>query len=92
MENFETCKGIVEFGKIIIASIAMGLVFITFPQTKIYLIVALILSPFIYLGILSVIGGLKVEDVRMLYKVSSRLGPLSGIINSLISLIERFAR
>jgi stage V sporulation protein B len=83
---------IVEFGKIIIASIAMGLVFITFPQTKIYLIVALILSPFVYLGILSVIGGLKVEDVRMLYKVSSRLGPLSGIINSLIGLIERFAR
>lgn len=81
-----------EFGKIIIASIAMGLVFITFPQTKLYLIVALILSPVVYLGILSVIGGLKLEDVRMLYKVSSRLGPLSGIINILIGLIERFAR
>ena len=81
-----------EFVRIIIASIAMGLVFITFPQTKLYLIVALILSPFVYIGILSVIGGLKLEDVRMLYKVSSRLGPLSGITNSLISLIERFAR
>jgi stage V sporulation protein B len=81
-----------EFGKIIIASIGMGIVFITFPQTKFYLIVALILSPFVYIGILSVIGGLKLEDVRMLYKVSSRLGPLSGIINNLISLIERFAR
>ena len=81
-----------EFGRIIIASIAMGLVFITFPQTKLYLIVALILSPVIYLGILSIIGGLKLEDVRMLYKVSSRLGPLSGIVNILIGLIERFAR
>ena len=83
---------IVEFGKIIIASIAMGVVFLTFPQTKLYLIVALILSPFVYIGILSVIGGLKLEDVRMLYKVSNRLGPLSGIINTLIGLIERFAR
>ena len=83
---------IMEFVKIIIASITMGLVFITFPQTKLYLIVALFLSPFVYIGILAVIGGLKLEDVRMLYKVSSRLGPLSGIINNIIGLIERFAR
>ncbi len=81
-----------EFGKIIIASIGMGIIFLLFPKTETYLIIALILSPFIYLGILTAIGGLKTEDIRMLHKVGSRLGPLSGIVNGLLSLIERFAR
>ena len=81
-----------DFGKIVIASIAMGIVFLPFPQTRSYFILALVLSPFIYLGILTVIGGLKLEDVRILYKVGYKLGPLSGIFNSLVGLLERFAR
>jgi len=83
---------IYDYGRIIIASIAMGIVFLPFPQTRSYFILALVLSPFIYLGILTVIGGLKLEDVRILYKVGYKLGPLSGIFNSLVGLLERFAR
>jgi len=80
-----------EFGKIIIASILMGLVFLPFPQTRAYLILALIISPFLYLGILTAIGGLKLEDLRMLYKIGSKLGPFSGIFMKFIRLLERFA-
>jgi stage V sporulation protein B len=80
-----------EFGKIIIASILMGLVFLPFPQTRAYLILALIISPFLYLGILTAIGGLKLEDLRMLYKIGSKIGPFSGIFMKFIRLLERFA-
>lgn len=80
-----------EFGRIIIASIVMGIVFIPFPQTRSYFLLALILSPFIYLGILTVIGGLKLEDVRIMYKVGDKLGPFSGIYKRMVGLLERFA-
>jgi stage V sporulation protein B len=80
-----------ELGRIIVASILMGLVFLTFPQTKSYLILALILSPFIYLGILAVIGGLKLEDIRIMYKAGDKLGPFSGIFRRILELLERFA-
>jgi stage V sporulation protein B len=80
-----------DFVKIIIASIVMGLVFVPFPQTKAYFILALILSPFIYVGILAVIGGLKIEDVRIMYKLENKLGPFSGIFKKIVDLLERFA-
>lgn len=80
-----------DFGRIIIASLIMGLVFLPFPQTKIYFFIALILSPFIYGGVLAVIGGLKIEDIRILYKFGDKFGPFSGIIKRIISLFERFA-
>jgi stage V sporulation protein B len=80
-----------EYGKIIIAAIIMGIIFIPFPQTKLFLIVGLIISPFIYLGVLALIGGLKLDDLRLLYKVGDRLGPLSKIVRRLVDILARFA-
>jgi len=82
---------ILEYGKIIIAAVVMGIIFIPFPQTKLSLIIGLILSPFIYLGILALIRGLKLEDLKLLYKVGDRLGPLSGLVKKMIDILSRFA-
>ncbi len=80
-----------EYGKIVIASLIMGAIFLPFPKTKLLLIIGLIVSPFIYLGALALIGGLKLEDLKLLYKVGDKLGPLSGIFNKLVDIIRRFA-
>lgn len=80
-----------DIGKIIIASLIMGLVFLPFPQTKAYFLLAVILSPFIYGGVLAAIGGIKLEDIDMLYKFGNKLGPISNIFNRIVSLFERFA-
>ena len=82
---------IYEYGKIIIAALIMGAVFIPFPQTKLFLIIGIIVSPFIYLGALALIGGLKFEDLKLLYKVGDKLGPLSGIVRKLVDILNRFA-
>ncbi len=80
-----------DFLKILISAVFMGLIFVPFPDTKPYFFLALIISPFIYFGILAVIGGLKLEDVRIMYKLGNKLGPFSGIYNKLVGLLERFA-
>jgi stage V sporulation protein B len=80
-----------EFGKIIIASLLMGVVFLFFPQTRTSFILAMIIAPFLYIGILSVIGGLKKDDIRALYKLGTKLGPISGYFNKIVGFFERFA-
>lgn len=80
-----------EYGKIVIASIIMGAVFLPFPQTKLFLIIGIIISPFIYLGVLALIGGLKFEDLTLLYKLGDKLGPLSGTVRKLVNILSRFA-
>ncbi len=37
------------------------------------------------------IGGLKLEDLRMMYKLGNKLGPFSGIFKKLVGILERFA-
>ncbi|MDD3985111.1 MAG: flippase [Methanobacterium sp.] len=80
-----------EYIKIIIAALIMGIFFIPFPHTKISLIIGIIFSPFIYLGTLALIGGLKLEDLKLLYNVADRLGPFSGVLRNLINILSRFA-
>ena len=80
-----------DFGKIIIASLLMGVVFLFFPKTRTFLILALIIAPFLYIGILSVIGGLKKDDIHALYKLGNKLGPLSGYFKKVVGFFERFA-
>lgn len=82
---------LMEYGKIILASLVMGAVFMFFPSTVLFLIIGIIISPFLYLGVLAIIGGLKFEDLKLLYKVGSRLGPLSGIVNKMINVLGRYA-
>lgn len=80
-----------EFGKIAIASILMGVIFIFFPNNYLSLFIAIILAPFIYGVILAVIGGLTMEDIRIMHKLSTKLGPFSIIFDRIVGLLERFA-
>ncbi len=80
-----------DFGKIIIASLLMGVVFLFFPKTPAFLILAIIIAPFLYIGILSVIGGLKKDDIHALYKLGTKLGPLSGYFKKVVGFFEKFA-
>ena len=80
-----------EFGKIAIASILMGMIFIFFPKNYVSLFIAIILAPFVYGVILAVIGGLTLEDIRIMHKLSTRLGPFSVIFDKIVGLLERFA-
>lgn len=82
---------IYEYIKIIIAALIMGMFFIPFPHTKLSLIIGIVVSPFIYLGVLALVGGLKLEDLKLLYKVADRLGPFSGILKNLINILGKFA-
>jgi stage V sporulation protein B len=82
---------IYEYIKILIAALIMGMFFIPFPHTTIFLIIGIIFSPFIYLSVLALIGGLKLEDLKLLYKVIDRLGPFSGVFRKLINILSGFA-
>jgi len=82
---------IYEYIKILIAALIMGMFFIPFPHTTIFLIIGIIFSPSIYLGVLALIGGLKLEDLKLLYKVADRLGPFSGVFRNLINILSGFA-
>ena len=82
---------VVDYGKIALASIIMGLIFIPFSKTKPDLILGLILSPFVYLGVLALIRGLKLEDLNMLYKVGNKLGPFSRYFNKFLDFLTRFS-
>lgn len=80
-----------DYGRIIIASILMGVVLIFYPKNLIFLLAALLTSPIIYLVTLILIGGLKKSDAYAFKKLSARSGPLSGVLNRLAELLDRFA-
>ncbi len=80
-----------EYVKIILASLIMGGVFLFFPKTYLFLFIAIILAPVIYGVVLAVIGGITKEDIRIMSKVSSKLGPFSGIFDVAVALLSRFA-
>lgn len=82
---------LMEYGKIIVASLIMGAVFMLFPPTVLFMVIGIVISPFLYLGVLAVIGGLKLEDLRLLYKVGDRLGPLSNTVHKMVDVLSRYA-
>ncbi|KAF5079823.1 Lipid II flippase MurJ [anaerobic digester metagenome] len=89
MTDAQLPKG--DFTKIIIASIIMGIIFIPFPKTRLFLFLGIILAPFIYVSALTLFGGLKKEDVHVMYKFGEKMGPLKGVVRKFAGLFERFA-
>ncbi|MGZ7048903.1 MAG: oligosaccharide flippase family protein [Methanobacterium sp.] len=81
-----------EFVKIGIASLIMGLPLLLLPQTYLGLYIAVIISPFIYLFAFAFIGGFTKKDIEIFRRYIHKLGPLSGVVERLITFIERFAK
>lgn len=80
-----------DYGRIIIASIVMGVVLMIYPKNIIFLMAALITAPIVYLVTLIFIGGLKKSDLNAFKKLAARTGPLSGVLRKLVRVLDRFA-
>ena len=80
------------FIKIIITNILMGLLLILIPKTIPKLLAMTLITPFVYILLLAIFGVLEQREIKILKKLSERLGPLSNISNKIIQLIEPFAK
>jgi stage V sporulation protein B len=81
-----------DFIRIIGAALVMASIFLLFPKTIPYFILAIILSPLIYGSALILFGGIKKSDINAIYKFGHKLGPLSGKVKKLADLLDRFAK
>lgn len=82
----------ITFGKIIAASLIMGAVIIFIPQNSYGLLLAIILSPIIYLIGLTLLKTFDENDISAIRGFSNKFGPLSKIINKILNIIENFNR
>jgi stage V sporulation protein B len=57
----------------------------------IYLILVALVGAFLYVVILTLIGGVKKSDVNAFLKLSRRLGPLEPVFNKLGSILMKYA-
>ncbi|MEN6330200.1 MAG: flippase [Methanobacteriaceae archaeon] len=87
--NVSLSKG--EFGRIICAALIMGFSILLLPKNYLFLFVALVLAPIVYLFALIILGALRKSDVRAIYKLSARMGPLSLTLKRLADFLDRFA-
>ncbi|MCL2114937.1 MAG: flippase [Methanobrevibacter sp.] len=78
------------FGKIIIASLIMGVIILFIPQNSYGLIMSIILCPIIYLLGLILLKTFDKNDVSAIQKFSKKIGPLNKFINKIFKLFERF--
>ncbi|MEG3224874.1 MAG: polysaccharide biosynthesis protein [Methanobacteriales archaeon Met13] len=81
-----------DFIRIIGAAVIMGLILLILPKNYLFLLVALVLSPVVYLVSLIILGGLKKGDVRAVHKLSTKMGPLYSKVKKLADFLDRFAR
>jgi len=79
-----------DFAKILVSTIIMSLPLILLPKNYEGFVAAIIIAPIVYLLSLTFLKGFEARDLRMLRKVSKKLGPLTGILEKLIRFIERF--
>lgn len=82
----------IEFIKIGVASLIMGLPLLLLPQTYSGLYVGVIISPFIYIFAFAFIGGFTKKDIEIFRRYSKKLGPLYNVTEKIITFIERFAK
>jgi stage V sporulation protein B len=81
-----------NFVRIVVASSILGLFFFILPKNLPFLLMAIFLSGPIYALSLIMVGGLKKSDVRAIYKLSTRMGPLSSTVKKIADFMDRFAR
>jgi stage V sporulation protein B len=79
------------FGKLIFASLIMGVVILILPQTSLGLVLGIILCPIVYLITLVFLKTFDNNDISAFKSISGKFGPLSSIINKILNIIERFS-
>jgi len=78
-------------GKVILASLLMGLIILALPNTVLGLIIGMIICPIIYLLILILLKTFTKEDISEIRRFSNKLGPLSPLLNKVLDIVEKFA-
>jgi len=88
--NLTKTKAPSEFiGKVILASLVMGLIIFLLPNTILGLIIGIIICPIIYLISLILLKTFIREDVSEIRRFSNKFGPLSSIINKILDIVEK---
>ncbi len=82
----------IDFIKVGIASTIMGIMLLLLPKTYLGLLTAVIIAPILFTIVFAIIGGFTKRDVRVIRRYKNKFGPLSGAIEGVVKLIERFAK
>ena len=83
---------IADFTKIIMASFLMGVILMLFPKTIEGFLLSIIVAPLLYALFIAVVGGLRKDDITVMYRFAGKFGPLAGIIKRAVGSLERFAK
>ncbi|HNR26023.1 MAG TPA: polysaccharide biosynthesis C-terminal domain-containing protein, partial [Methanobacteriaceae archaeon] len=81
-----------NFIRIVAATSILGLFFWILPKTLPFLMVALILATPVYAVSIIAVGGMKKSDVRAIYTLSNKMGPLSSTAKKIADFMDRFAK
>jgi stage V sporulation protein B len=77
-------------GKVILASLLMGIIILILPNTVLGLIIGIIICPILYLIFLVFLKSFDEEDIKTIRRFSNKFGPLSKIVNKVINMLEKF--
>ena len=80
---------VVPFLKIIAATFIMGLFGLFVPKTAIWLFPGIIICMIVYFFALIFVKFFTKEDIETFRGYSSKLGPLSKLVNKLLNIVER---
>jgi stage V sporulation protein B len=78
------------FLKTIFASLVMGIAILFIPKTTINLVISIILCPILYMILLILTKTFSLNDLENIRSHSTKIGPISKIVNKIIDLIEKF--
>ncbi|MDR2966642.1 MAG: flippase [Methanobacteriaceae archaeon] len=78
------------FGKIILASLIMGMIIHFIPKNSYGLILSIILCPTIYLLGLTLLKTFDENDISTIRRFSKKFKPLYKVIDKILKFIERF--
>jgi stage V sporulation protein B len=83
---------VADFTRIIMASFLMGVILMLLPKTIEGFLMSIILAPLLYALFIAVVGGLRKDDIAVMYRFAGKFGPAAGILRKLIGSLERFTR
>ncbi len=81
-----------DFAKIGISSLFMGIPLILIPKTYLGLFAGIIIALIIYILSFALVGGFTRRDVKLIRRYKGKFGPLSGVVEKVVIFIERFVK